>query len=102
MEQIAMSAEQLVPARTDASPALSHAAALGVLRCLEAESFAAQISGTVALARALLAAIPDALLIVHGQGRVVEANPALEKMFGYCREELLGQPVQLLGSHRVQ
>jgi PAS domain S-box-containing protein len=46
--------------------------------------------------RELLEAAPDAILEVGGDGRVVLMNAVAEKTFGYSRDELLGQPVDLL------
>ncbi|HET9314888.1 MAG TPA: ATP-binding protein, partial [Vicinamibacteria bacterium] len=46
--------------------------------------------------RALLEAAPDAMVIVDGQGRIVLVNSQAERLFGYERHELLGQPVELL------
>jgi PAS domain S-box-containing protein len=46
--------------------------------------------------RELLEAAPDAILEVDRDGRIVLLNAVAEKMFGYSREELLGQPVELL------
>jgi two-component system sensor kinase FixL len=46
--------------------------------------------------RGLLEAAPDAILIVDGNGKIALANPQAEKMFGYTREELLGEPVKIL------
>jgi len=55
--------------------------------------------------RELLEAAPDAILQVDQEGRIILLNHMAEKMFGYPREELLGQPVEILvpkelrGSH---
>jgi len=46
--------------------------------------------------RDLLEAAPDAILEVDQQGRIVLMNAATEAMFGYQRDELLGQPVERL------
>lgn len=46
--------------------------------------------------RELLEAAPDAILEVDRDGRIMLLNPVTEKMFGYEREELVGQPVELL------
>jgi PAS domain S-box-containing protein len=103
-----MSAEPPVPACSEPMPGLRSAAASGLAHGDETSSFAARIPDSAVLARSLLAAIPDALLIVRGPEQIVEANPAVEKMFGYSREELLGQTVELLvperyrGSHAVE
>jgi PAS domain S-box-containing protein len=46
--------------------------------------------------RELLDAAPDAILQVGEDGRILLLNRVAEEMFGYAREELLGQPVELL------
>ena len=39
---------------------------------------------------------PDAILITDSRGLVRAANPRVEEMFGYTREELIGQPMEIL------
>ena len=46
--------------------------------------------------RQLLEASPDALVVVDEVGRIVRVNKEAERLFGYEREEMLGQPVELL------
>lgn len=46
--------------------------------------------------RGLLESAPDAMVIVDGDGRVVLVNTQTERVFGYAREELLGQAVEML------
>ena len=46
--------------------------------------------------RELLEAAPDAIIEVDREGRIVLLNLVTEKLFGYSREELLGQRVELL------
>ncbi|WP_447979008.1 PAS domain S-box protein [Candidatus Nitrospira bockiana] len=46
--------------------------------------------------RALLESAPDAMVIVDHEGRIVLVNSRTETLFGYPREELLGQPVEML------
>src|SRR5215469_9138477 len=46
--------------------------------------------------RELLEAAPDAIMQVDETGRIVLLNRVAEVMFGYPREELLGQPVEVL------
>jgi len=52
--------------------------------------------------RRLLEAAPDAMVIADAQGRIVLVNAETERMFGYSREELYGQPVELLLPERFR
>ena len=45
---------------------------------------------------ALLESAAQAILAVNVEGRLVLANPMVEKMFGYSQNELIGQPLELL------
>lgn len=46
--------------------------------------------------RALLESAPDAIMIADAEGRIALANAQAEKYFGYTREELLHQPIEIL------
>ncbi len=46
--------------------------------------------------RQAVEAAPNGMLMVNGEGIIVLTNPSLEKLFGYTRSELLGQPVEML------
>jgi two-component system sensor kinase FixL len=44
----------------------------------------------------ILEAVPDAMIVVADNGIIVYANGESERLFGYQRDELLGQPVEML------
>ncbi len=46
--------------------------------------------------RALLESAPDAILIVDDTGHIVITNTEAERMFGYDRRKLIGQPLEVL------
>jgi len=46
--------------------------------------------------RDIIELAPDALLAVDSHGRIALVNQQTEVMFGYAREELLGQPIEAL------
>jgi PAS domain S-box-containing protein len=48
------------------------------------------------LFRALLESAPDGVVVVDGGGHIVLLNRMAEEVFGYKRDELLGQPVESL------
>lgn len=57
--------------------------------------------------RTLVESAPDAMVIADSEGRMRLVNQQVERLFGYRREELLGQPVEMLvprplrGAHRA-
>ena len=55
-----------------------------------------RLTRELAFAESLLELAPDAMVIVNGDGTVQLVNAALESLFGFTREELVGQPVELL------
>ena len=46
--------------------------------------------------RTLLESAPDAMVITQADGTIIMVNQQTERMFGYGRNDLLGQPVEIL------
>lgn len=57
---------------------------------------------TEAKFRGLLESAPDAMVIIGHHGRIELINSQTQFLFGYAREELLGQPVEMLVPERFR
>ncbi|HZA36682.1 MAG TPA: response regulator [Vicinamibacterales bacterium] len=55
-----------------------------------------RLSETEQFFRSVLELAPDGLMVVDANGVMRLANAQCEKLFGYIREELIGQPVEIL------
>jgi PAS domain S-box-containing protein len=49
-----------------------------------------------------LAAVPDAMVAVDHEGTIVQLNPQTQELFGYHRDELLGQKIEVLVPERYR
>ena len=59
-----------------------------------------QTEASEAKFRGLLEAAPDAIVIIKDDGKIAIVNAQAEEMFGYTRQELIGEPVELLVPRR--
>jgi sigma-B regulation protein RsbU (phosphoserine phosphatase) len=62
----------------------------------------AKVTGAEERFRLLLEAAPEAIVVTKRDGRIIRVNTQTERLFGYPREELLGQNVEVLLPQRVR
>jgi len=65
-------------------------------------SLSAKTMTEMLLSSDLLDAIPDAILAVNREGVILKINSQVEEMFGYDRDELIGEKVELLVPERLR
>jgi len=86
------------------SSAVDHQRAMSTLE-KQAHASEAALGKSEATARALLESASEGILLVNAAGRIVLANDAAERLFGYTRAELMGAqlerllPARIRGSH---
>ncbi len=68
----------------------------------ERERAAAAVRASQARFESLFESSPDAIVAVDAAGRIVQANQRVETLFGYRREALIGQPVEMLMPDRFR
>ncbi len=73
-----------------------------VERTTELETLNLALQLSEAYFRALLDAAPDAMIVVDKDGEIVRINQQTERLFGYPRETLEGQPIESLLPERFR
>ena len=61
-----------------------------------------QVEESEAYFRVLIESAPDAMIIVDDAGEIAIVNGQTEKMFGYDREEMLGNKIEMLLPDRIR
>ena len=87
-----MAARGHVEFNAEGQPARMHGVALDITKRKEAEE----------QFRLVLDAAPNAMIMVNNDGRIILMNKRVESLFGYTRDELIGQPVEILVPERFR
>jgi len=69
---------------------------------IAAAQLAAQLQASERRFRAVVEAVPSAILLVDEKGKITLANEQAEAVFGYGREELVAMPVEMLIPERFR
>jgi PAS domain S-box-containing protein len=81
---------------------LASQGAIAHQRLSERQAGEEHLRGSQAMFESLFESAPDAMVISNLEGRIVLLNAETEKLFGYSREELVGQAVEILMPERFR
>lgn len=77
----------------DGRPWFIHGVAFDITELKRAEE---ALKKSEEMLRGLFEFAPDTVLVANQDGRIVRVNAQVEKMFGYTRDELAGEPIEAL------
>ena len=69
---------------------------------LAAEEALSEARASEATFRSFVEAAPDAIVIANRQGTIVLVNTQTERLYGYTRDELIGQPTEMVLAERFR
>ena len=78
------------------SSELKRSKPLSSVKAKAAKTNAAKTGDEVLISSDLLETLPDAIVAVDGDGIIVQVNSQAQELFGYERDELIGQKVEML------
>lgn len=81
---------------------LASQVALAFERMEEAKRMEDQLRESRSMFESLFEASPDAVAAIQRDGRIARVNCQAERLFGYSRNELIGQPVEMLVPERFR
>jgi PAS domain S-box-containing protein len=76
--------------------------AFAVSQAQEAQRHSREVQESKLLLERLFEASPDTLLLTDQQGRIIQANERIATTCGYTRDEILGQPLEVLVPEKAQ
>jgi len=83
----------------DGHPWFIHGVAFDITELKQAEE---ALKKNEEMLRGLFEFAPDTVVVVNHDGRIVRANAQVEQMFGYARDELMGQSLETLIPERFR
>ncbi len=97
-----LGAEEFTPEDARVAATLASQVALTYEKMNEARRAEDELRESRAMFESLFEASPDAIAAVQRDGRIVRVNAQAEQLFGYARDQLIGQPMEMLHPERFR
>jgi PAS domain S-box-containing protein len=97
-----LGAEEFTAEDARVAATLASQVALTYEKMEEARRVEDELRESWAMFESLFEASPDAIAAIHEDGRIARVNTQTERLFGYTREQLVGQPVETLVPERFR